>query len=66
LGIGNSILALFLGVLFGVAIWTVLIAIKIKKRKDYIPFGTFLTLGSVISVFFGPIIIGWYLSLFKL
>lgn len=65
LGIGHGALALFLGVFFGVVIWTILIALKLKTRKEYIPFGAFLALGSIISVFLGTEIINWYLTLFK-
>jgi leader peptidase (prepilin peptidase)/N-methyltransferase len=66
LGLGNSLLALFIGVTLGVLVWTLLLLLKLKKRKDYIPFGTFLALGSVIAVFFGPEIINWYLNLFRI
>jgi leader peptidase (prepilin peptidase)/N-methyltransferase len=66
LGIANGVLALFLGVFLGVVIWTILILLKIKNRKEYIPFGAFLALGSVITVFFGSNIINWYLKLFNL
>lgn len=65
LGLGVGLLALFLGVTLGVLVWTILIMFKLKKRKDYIPFGTFLAFGSVIAVFFGPEIINWYLNLFR-
>jgi leader peptidase (prepilin peptidase)/N-methyltransferase len=64
LGISNGLLALFIGVFFGVVLWSILIALKIKTRKDYIPFGTFLAVGSVIATFFGPAMINWYLKLF--
>lgn len=65
LGLKYGLVALFLGVLSGVVIWTVLIILKIKKRKEYIPFGAFMALGSIITVFFGAEIIDWYLNLFK-
>jgi len=66
LGISHTLLALFLGVFLGVLIWTILIILKLKTRKEYIPFGAFLALGSVITVFFGIQIINWYLTLFCL
>jgi leader peptidase (prepilin peptidase)/N-methyltransferase len=65
LGLSNGILALFLGVVAGVAIWTMLILLKLKTRKEYIPFGAFLALGAIIATFYGSEIIYWYLSLFK-
>jgi len=64
LGLGNGVLALFLGVCLGVFLWTLLISLKLKTRKEYIPFGAFLSAGSVIAVFYGANIINWYLRLF--
>ncbi|MCX7785141.1 MAG: A24 family peptidase [candidate division WOR-3 bacterium] len=66
LGIETGLLALFLGVCLGVIIWTLLIIIKVKSRREYIPFGAFLALGSVIAVFFSQQIISWYLNLFRI
>ncbi len=63
-GLGNGVLAMFLGVCLGVFIWSFLILLKIKNRKEYIPFGAFLAAGSIIAVFFGRNIIDWYLHLF--
>ncbi len=65
LGIRQGLLALFLGVCFGVVIWSMLILFKVKSRKEYIPFGAFLALGSVIAVFFSQQIISWYLNIFR-
>ncbi len=64
LGLGHGVLALFLGVFLGVVIWTILIILKLKTRKEYIPFGAFLAAGAMITVFFGTHIINWYLGLF--
>jgi len=58
------ILALFIGYLLG-AVWSLgLLALKIKKMDDYIPFGPWLCLGAVISFFFGREIIAFYLAHF--
>ncbi len=64
LGIANSLLALFIGVVLGVLVWTILMLVKIKKRKDYIPFGTFMVLGAIITIFWGSKILAWYFTLF--
>ena len=64
LGIGGGVLALFLGVCLGVIIWTILMLLKLKTRKEYIPFGTFMALGALITVFWGTTIISWYSRLF--
>lgn len=64
LGIANSLLALFIGVVLGVLVWTILMLLKIKNRKDYIPFGTFMVLGTIITIFWGSKILAWYFTLF--
>ncbi|MBS4015437.1 MAG: prepilin peptidase [Candidatus Latescibacteria bacterium] len=64
LGVGQGLLALFIGVVAGVLVWTVLMFLKLKSRKDYIPFGTFMVLGSIITIFWGTNIINWYFGLF--
>lgn len=59
---GNAV-ALFLGcVLAGVA-GLVLVLTRIKKRKDVIPFGPFLAGGAVVNIFWGELLLNWYLSL---
>jgi len=64
LGLDKLILALFIGYLFG-AIWSLaLLLLKIKKMGDYIPFGPWLCLGALISLFFGREIIAFYLAHF--
>lgn len=40
--------------LLGAAISLILLATKIKKTGDYIPFGPFLILGAIITYFWGP------------
>jgi leader peptidase (prepilin peptidase) / N-methyltransferase len=39
-----------------------LIAFKIKGMKDYIPFGPFIAIASIIIIFFGSNILRWYLN----
>lgn len=52
------LIAFILGGLGGIA----LLALKKKGRKDMIPFGPFLVLGSLVSVLFGNQILSWYLQ----
>jgi len=63
LGYPKVILGLFLGFLFGAIIGSVLILLKKKGFKSEIPFGPFLLVGLLISLFWGENIINWYLSL---
>ncbi len=48
----------------GAVISVILILLKIKGRKDEIPFGPFISLSALIYIFFGAEIINWYLALF--
>jgi leader peptidase (prepilin peptidase) / N-methyltransferase len=58
------LLALFLGYLIG-ALWALLLlALKMKKMGDYIPFGPALCAGALIALFFGAEISGFYLANF--
>jgi len=62
LGSGGTVLALMLGFLLGSIIGVALIALKIKTRKDYIPFGPYLCIGIFVSLLYGTSIIEWYLN----
>ena len=63
LGYPNILVGLFLAFMFGSIFSLVLMALKIKKMKDAIPFGPFLVLGGMIALFAGKWIIGWYLGI---
>jgi len=54
--------ALFLGFLVGSIYGLFLILIKRKKLKQTIPFGPFISIGSVIALFWGDYILKWYIS----
>ncbi|HRR96840.1 MAG TPA: prepilin peptidase [Candidatus Ratteibacteria bacterium] len=56
-------LTLFFSSIFGVAISLILIGLKKKKIDDYIPFGPYLGLGAVISLFFkGHDFLGFFIN----
>jgi prepilin signal peptidase PulO-like enzyme (type II secretory pathway) len=57
------IAAMFLAFLFGALVGLVLIASKLKTRKDAIPFGPYLALGSVLALLYGDWMLGAYLGL---
>ncbi|MFH1860311.1 MAG: prepilin peptidase [bacterium] len=57
------LVALFLACLFGSIVGLVLILSGLKKRTDYIPFGPYLALGSLVVVLWGERILGWYIGL---
>lgn len=63
LGIENVIFMLFLSVIVGGIIGILLILFGKKKKTDYIPFGPFIALSSIISILFGQGIVNWYLGM---
>ncbi|OGE37528.1 hypothetical protein A3F00_05060 [Candidatus Daviesbacteria bacterium RIFCSPHIGHO2_12_FULL_37_11] len=63
LGFPGGILATVLAFLTGAVSAVFLIIIKKKKFGENIPFGPFLVLGSLITLFWGQEIIKWYLQL---
>jgi leader peptidase (prepilin peptidase)/N-methyltransferase len=66
LGLKLTILSMFLAFITGAVISLFLLATKIKSRKDMIPFGPFIVLGSTIAMIWGMQILTWYFNLGKL
>ncbi len=54
------VVALFLAFLSGAVVGVILIVTKRKGRKDAIPFGPYLALGSVVALLYG----GWMLEVY--
>jgi leader peptidase (prepilin peptidase) / N-methyltransferase len=61
LGLPLTGLALFIGSLIGAAAGITLLLLRLKKRKDPIPFGPFLSLGIWIALLWGSRILEYYL-----
>jgi leader peptidase (prepilin peptidase)/N-methyltransferase len=62
MGWKTVILTTFLGSLTGSVFGILLIALKGKEKKSQIPFGPFLALGTIITLFYGQEIASWYLG----
>ena len=62
LGLKLVAVALMLAFILGGFIGMILILTGIKKRKDPVPFGPFLAVGSVLASFIGENIIHWYIN----
>ncbi len=62
IGWKGVLLVTFIGSLTGSIVGIFLMLLKGKDRKTKVPFGPFLALGSVITLFFGGKIISWYLG----
>lgn len=66
--VNKVIMGLFLGFLIGSIYGLVLILIKKRKFKQTIPFGPFISIGSIIALFYGVYgdnILKWYISFLK-
>jgi leader peptidase (prepilin peptidase)/N-methyltransferase len=66
LGWKPVLLAIMVGSLVGSIIGAGLILVGIMRRNEYLPFGPFLALGSLIALFFYEPLLNWYWSLFDL
>ena len=66
LGWPNAIVALLLAYVMGSIISLLLIAFKLKKWGDHLPFGTFLSLATVLTILYGTEILNWYINLLRL
>jgi leader peptidase (prepilin peptidase)/N-methyltransferase len=53
------LLALFIGIVSGGLVASILLLLKIKGRKDAIPFGPFLSLGTLLTLLWGNNILAW-------
>lgn len=60
LDLGHVLLGLFLGFLTASVVSLTLIGLKVRSRKDRIPFGPFLALGGLLAVLLGEPILRWY------
>ena len=60
LGWGEVAGGLFAGFLYGAVVGVALIAVRVRGRKQQIPFGPFLAAGATTFVLFGEPIVDWY------
>ena len=54
--------AVFLGIVLGGLVAGFLLLLKIKRRKEPIPFGPFLSLATIATLIWGSDILNWYLG----
>jgi leader peptidase (prepilin peptidase) / N-methyltransferase len=60
LGWGEVFLGAFLSFLLGAVISLALVAVRRRGGKDFVPFGPFLALGTVLAVLWGEPMLRWY------
>ena len=63
LGWPRILVALLLAYVLGAGVSLVLIVLRQKTMRSTTPFGTYLAIGAVTSLFFGQRLIDWYLGL---
>lgn len=57
------LLTMLLSFVIGAVLSVLLLLLKIKKRKDTIPFGPFIAIGAFIAIYYGNEILDFYLKL---
>jgi leader peptidase (prepilin peptidase) / N-methyltransferase len=57
------LVGIFLSYIIGAVISIFLLLGKVKKAGSQIPLGTFLSIGTLVSLLYGEVIINWYLGL---
>lgn len=65
LGWPMTLLGLFFGFIIGGVFSGVLLILKLRGRKDFIPFGPFIAIGAWIVFLYGNDILRWYLGFFQ-
>jgi leader peptidase (prepilin peptidase)/N-methyltransferase len=61
MGVQHIVLTLFLSFLIGGIGGVVLLALKLKSRKDAVPFGPYLAVGAFIAILYGNTLLRWYI-----
>lgn len=64
LGLSHGVLALFLSYVIGAFVSVLLLVCKRVQKTTAIPFGTFLTIGTFLSLVMGTELIAWYRHFF--
>ena len=63
LGFPNIFVGLMLAILSGGFLSIFLLTLTNKTLKSRLPFGTFLSFGSILALFYGDKLLTWYLSI---
>jgi leader peptidase (prepilin peptidase)/N-methyltransferase len=60
LGSKAVVITIFLSAFLGAVVGVAIMVIKGKSRKYAIPYGPFLSIGAVLSLFWGDVLLAWY------
>ena len=66
LGLPSVLVALFIAFVLGAIMGVILMIFQRKGLKSEIPFGPFLVLGTIISLFWGGAVIQWYINFLQI
>lgn len=66
LGWKSGLVGILLGIIIGGIAAIVLLIMRMKGRKQAIPFGPFLSIGAIVSMFYGSVMWQWYANLIGL
>jgi leader peptidase (prepilin peptidase) / N-methyltransferase len=64
-GFGEVLVAVLGGIVLGGLAAIFLLVTHIKKRKEVIPFGPFLSLATIVTLIWGTRILDWYIGIFS-
>ncbi len=64
-GFGEVLVAVLGGIILGGVVAVLLLALRIKKRKEAIPFGPFLSIAAIVTLLWGTSILHWYLGIYQ-
>lgn len=59
------LLSLTLGAILGGVVGIILLLLKLKKRREPLPFGSFLAIATMLTLIWGSDILNWYLGLLR-
>jgi prepilin signal peptidase PulO-like enzyme (type II secretory pathway) len=63
-GFPGVLVAVLGGIILGGVVAILLLVFRIKKKKEAIPFGPFLSIGAIVSMLWAAPILNWWLTLF--
>lgn len=63
-GSGLVLFALLSGIILGGLVAGLLLLLKVRGWREAIPFGPFLSVGTIAALLWGSVIVNWYLGLF--
>jgi leader peptidase (prepilin peptidase)/N-methyltransferase len=63
-GFAEIFVAVLGGIILGGLVAVFLLVTGLKKRKEAIPFGPFLSLAAIVTLLWGTQILKWYMGLF--